>query len=612
MKTSFILVLCFALAYCADWRKFQEGTHTTLTLLEERLKSLEKHTQVLVNKPEKEGIDVVKENVKDELGHLSELEKSVKEELTKNHTLISQNFFLEKAVFTINLIRAELNQLEKILEDVEKKIGSTFVFYAANEPSIDYREKYDHLLMESINEKLRFGEQFLETVSHQVHEFQRTHDEELHQTLLRHINIALPMIQGIEHHFEEELKKTGLNTIERFTIEKAKAECLLLIKALTQVYDVVRIHPLPKSHTKAPVFFAPAQAPTDWRQAYDQLLFSFVEEHIRRADEKLLRLQRELKEYQTTKNKELHDRIVSEIEREISLLNGTQQQVANELKRTDLDHIERYLYEKSKDETELLIKHYTQIQASIKALVVVVRSAEIYFAPIATDWRQAYDELLFAFIDQHIRRADADLLILQREIKEYQKSKDKELKDKILNQVNREIPMLKTTQEHAVRELQRTDLNHIERFLYEKSKDQTEILIKHFTQIQTEINKVVVVRSAEEFFAPPEAPTDWRQAYDQLLFSFINEHIQRADYGLLRLQRELKEYQTTKNKELKDKIVREVETEISLLKGTHEHAVRELQRTDLDHVERFLYEKSRDQTEILIKHYTQIENAVKV
>jgi hypothetical protein len=87
---------------------------------------------------------------------------------------------------------------------------------------------------------------------------------------------------------------------------------------------------------------------------------------------------------------------------------------------------------------------------------------------------------------------------LQREIKEYQKSKDKELKDKILNQVNREIPMLKTTQEHAVRELQRTDLNNIERFLYEKSRDQTEILIKHFTQIQTEINKAVFVRSAEE------------------------------------------------------------------------------------------------------------------
>jgi len=87
---------------------------------------------------------------------------------------------------------------------------------------------------------------------------------------------------------------------------------------------------------------------------------------------------------------------------------------------------------------------------------------------------------------------------LQREIKEYQTSKDKELKDKILDQVNREIPMLKTTQEHAVRELLRTDLDDIERFLYEKSRDQTQILIKHFTQIQTEMNKAVFVRSAEE------------------------------------------------------------------------------------------------------------------
>jgi hypothetical protein len=87
---------------------------------------------------------------------------------------------------------------------------------------------------------------------------------------------------------------------------------------------------------------------------------------------------------------------------------------------------------------------------------------------------------------------------LQREIKEYQTSKGKELKDKILDQVNREIPMLKTTQEHAVRELLRTDLDDIERFLYEKSRDQTQILIKHFTQIQTEMNKAVFVRSAEE------------------------------------------------------------------------------------------------------------------
>jgi len=99
--------------------------------------------------------------------------------------------------------------------------------------------------MEAINERLRFGENFLETISHQVLEFQRTHDEELHQTILRHINYVLPMVQQIEHHFEEELKKTGLNTIERFTIEKAKAEYLLLIKALNEVYDAVKVHTNP-------------------------------------------------------------------------------------------------------------------------------------------------------------------------------------------------------------------------------------------------------------------------------------------------------------------------------------------------------------------------------
>ena len=52
----------------------------------------------------------------------------MKEELAKNHTLISQNFFLWKTVVTINLIHAQLNQLEKILEDIEKNIGSTFAF----------------------------------------------------------------------------------------------------------------------------------------------------------------------------------------------------------------------------------------------------------------------------------------------------------------------------------------------------------------------------------------------------------------------------------------------------------------------------------------------------
>jgi uncharacterized protein YdhG (YjbR/CyaY superfamily) len=364
MKTSLILVLCLGLVYCADWNKFQEGTHTTIQLLQERLKSLLKHTEELAKKPEKESIAVVRDNVNDELGHLSDLEKNVKVELAKNHDLVSQEFFLKKTVATIYLLRTELNQLIKVLDEAEKKVGTTSAYFAATEAPVDYRQLYDHLLMESINEKIREAEQFLERISHQLIEFQTHHNEEVHAQIIRELNFVLPSLSGIEHHFDEELKKTGLNAFEKFFIQKAKSETLLLKQALTLIENAVKVHTMPAS--KAPVFFAATEAPADWRQAYDQLLFSFINEHIVRADGALLHLQRELKEYQTTKNKEIKDRIVNQVEREIPLLKATQEHAVRELKRTDLDYIERFLYEKSHDQTALLIKHYSQIEAEVK------------------------------------------------------------------------------------------------------------------------------------------------------------------------------------------------------------------------------------------------------
>lgn len=356
MKTSLILVLCLGLVYCADWNKFQEGTHTTLELLQERLKTFVKHTEELVNKPEKEAIAVVIDNVKDELGHVADLEKAVKVEQAKEHDLVSQEFFLMKTVSTINLIRAELNRLQKLLEDAQKKIGTTAYF--AEE--VDYRQLYDHLLMETINEKIREAERFLERVSHQLVEFQTTKNEEVHAQIIRELNFVLPMLAGIEHHFDEELKKTGLNEFERFFIEKAKNEAILLKHALTLVENAVKVHTVPANTA----YFAAES--TDWRQAYDALLFSFINDHIARADAELLRLQRELKEYQTTKNAEIKDRIIGQVEREIPMLKATQEHAVRELLRTDLNHIERFLYEKSNDQTALLIKHYTAIEAEVK------------------------------------------------------------------------------------------------------------------------------------------------------------------------------------------------------------------------------------------------------
>jgi len=80
---------------------------------------------------------------------------------------------------------------------------------------------------------------------------------------------------------------------------------------------------------------------------------------------------------------------------------------------------------------------------------------------------------------------------------------------------------------------------------------------------------------------------------------------------LLWLNRQLQEYQKSKSADVKAQIIREVEGILPLLKMAEDHAQHELKRTDLNYIERFLYEKAQDQVALLIKHYTQIETAVK-
>ncbi len=84
-----------------------------------------------------------------------------------------------------------------------------------------------------------------------------------------------------------------------------------------------------------------------------------------------------------------------------------------------------------------------------------------------------------------------------------------------------------------------------------------------------------------------------------------------GDGMLLGLQRQLVEYQKSKSADVKAAIVREVDGILPLLKMALDHATNELKRTDLDTIERFLYEKSADEATLLIKHYTAIETAVK-
>jgi len=110
---------------------------------------------------------------------------------------------------------------------------------------------------------------------------------------------------------------------------------------------------------------------------------------------------------------------------------------------------------------------------------------------------------------------------------------------------------------------------------------------------------------------PAPSPVDWRSEYDKLLFETINGHIVRADELLLSLNRELVVYKKAKNATIKAHIIQEVDTATALLKAAQTHVVTELKRTDLDYMERFLYEKAQDDIGLLLKHYAAIEAAVK-
>ncbi len=109
------------------------------------------------------------------------------------------------------------------------------------------------------------------------------------------------------------------------------------------------------------------------------------------------------------------------------------------------------------------------------------------------DYRNEYDRLLFATIEEHIAMGDGLLLGLNRQLEEYQKTKNADIKTRIIGEVDRVLPLLKTAESNAQRELKRTDLNHLERFLYEKAADEVALLIKHYTMIETAVKGIATL-----------------------------------------------------------------------------------------------------------------------
>jgi DNA-binding transcriptional regulator GbsR (MarR family) len=366
----------------------------------------------------------------------------------------------------------------------------------------DYREKYDQLLMELINERIREGERFLEKLSAELKEYQTSKKEADRAHIESEVQFILPLLKNVQHYFETELKKPNLDTLEKYSVEKARDDAVILTEALTEIEKAVAKTAAPVT-TASVAFFADTPAPVDYRSEYDRLLFQTIEERIQRGDGMLLGLQRQLVEYQKSKSTEVRDNIVREVDGILPLLKMAEDHATNELKRTDLDYIERFLYEKAKDQVALLIKHYTMIETAVKgtATATTVASFEFFAATPApaVDWRSEYDRLLFEFTENNIRRADELLVRLQRQVNEYKKTNDKTIADRVAREVDFTIPFVKDAIEHAQSQLKRTDLNEIEKYLFEKVNDEATILIKYYTALEKEVKTTFSIVSIEVY-----------------------------------------------------------------------------------------------------------------
>jgi hypothetical protein len=81
----------------------------------------------------------------------------------------------------------------------------------------------------------------------------------------------------------------------------------------------------------------------------------------------LIQLQHQIDEYEKTKDAALKARIISEIDMALPILQGALAFLEREIKRTDLDLIERFIFESSRDDVLILIKQANEVEKKIKA-----------------------------------------------------------------------------------------------------------------------------------------------------------------------------------------------------------------------------------------------------
>lgn len=110
---------------------------------------------------------------------------------------------------------------------------------------------------------------------------------------------------------------------------------------------------------------------------------------------------------------------------------------------------------------------------------------------------------------------------------------------------------------------------------------------------------------------PTPSKNDFRNEFDHLLVATAIERFHQIEFGLSRLQREINELNETKSKVEQERIVAGIEIAVNEIAGAKAVLERELQRTDLDLLEKFNFENALAVGKVLTEDLKAIEVKVK-
>nr|AAQ54605.1 Gly d 5.01 [Glycyphagus domesticus] len=247
------------------------------------------------------------------------------------------------------------------------------------------------------------------------------------------------------------------------------------------------------------------------------------------------------------------------------------------------------------------------------AIVLCAIVAAVIAAPFASkpdDFRNEFDRLMVIAIQERFADVEHFLARLTHQLVELEKSKSKAVKDQILLEIDTSLNLLAGAKVHLERELKRTDLNFLEKFNLDEILATGTVLYKDLEETQKHV-KAVKTDAAEEGEVSRTDKDELREEFDRLLVAVTMDHFHKLEQAMFNLSNQVIEFENTKSKTMKAEIIREISLALDFIAIAKGHIERELQRPDLNLLEKYNFEATLATGVVLTRDLTTLEKHVK-